>query len=243
MKYCYKLLLLTLLALSSRPAAAQATRDAIEAQRLYRQTNAALAASALRLSLSQQADGFLGAGSFQAGTLRTFDGQRRPVPGLRYHTGQRVVEAQDSLYADSTHYWPVGSLRGFDVGKEGAVPRRFRPHLVREGPISGPHREYIEVLTTLDNGPLVLGWLYTQAPVDPTTSRRALIQILVAGPGGAASSESLRPLELTQSAVLRLFGSRNAEVRRFAVTGSLRYDRPTDVARMVDYFNQVAVVK
>ena len=244
MKHYYRLMLLPLLAFFSQSAAAQGPREAAEAQRLYRQTNAALAASTLRLSLNQQPDGFLGVSTFRAGTLRTFDGQRRPVPGLRYHIGLRVLEAQDSLYADSTHFWPVGSLRGFDLGQEGTVARRFRPHLVREGPISGAHREYVEVLTTLENGPLLLAWLYTQAPTDAANARRPeLLQVLVAGPGGATSTSGLRPLDLNQAAVLRLFGSRSAEVRRFATTGSLHFDQPSDVALMVNYFNQVAVVK
>lgn len=243
MKHCSALLLVFFLVLYGWPAAAQSAREAGEAQRLYREANAPLAAAALRLGLGQLPVGFLDAGTFRAGALRTFDGQRRPVPGLRYHAGLRVVEAQDSLYADSTHFWPVGSLRGFDLGAEGAVARRFRPHLVREGPISGPHREYVEVLTTLDNGPLLLAWYYTLTPANGGLTPRTLLQILVAGPGLASSPTGLRPLELTPPTVLRLFGSRSAEVRAFATSEHLHLDQPADVARMVDYFNRVAVVR
>jgi hypothetical protein len=61
----------------------------------------------------------VGDGSFQPGALRTFDNRRRPVPGLRYHAALRLLEAQDSLNPDTTHLWPVGSLRGFDLGEPG----------------------------------------------------------------------------------------------------------------------------
>jgi hypothetical protein len=227
-------------------AAAQSSRDQAEAQALYRQANAAPAGPGLRKALSQQSMGFWGDGTFQFGALRTFDNRRRPVPGLRYHAALRLLEAQDSLNPDTTHLWPLGSLRGFDVGEPGnpdAPIRRFRPHLVKEGKGStATRREFVEVLTTVDAGPLLLAWLYTPGPEAEATGKRALTQVLVAGPG-VGFDEPLRPIELNQADVLRLFGKRSDEVRSFAAGQHLRYDQPTEVARMVDYFNRVAVAK
>ena len=230
---------ITILCTSVVRAQVPTARDVTDAQRLYYQANAGATAQPLRAALSESAHGFLGDGTFQAGALRTFDGRRRPLPGLRYHVGQHVLEAQDSLDTKLTHLWPVGSLRGFDIGEEETAPRRFRPRLVRDGGVGGTRREFIEVLTTLDGGPLVLGWVYSPVPAE---AAGAPLQTLVAGPG-YAGSEALRPLELTQAAVSRLFGKRADQVRTFATSENLHYDQPADVARLVDYFNRVAVVK
>ena len=236
----FSFLFSTLFCASLAHAQAPAAKDIADAQRLYYQANAGTSAQPLRTAL-EGTKGFLGDGTFQAGALRTFDGRRRPIPGLRYHVGQHVLEAQDSLNTKLTHLWPVGSLRGFDIGEEEATPRRYRPRLVRDGGVSGTRREYVEVLTTLDGGPLVLGWVYSPAPAE-AIGAYAPLQTLVAGPG-YAGSEALRPLELTQAAVSRLFGKRADQVRTFATSENLHYDQPADVARLVDYFNRVAVAK
>lgn len=230
--------------LDSLTVRAQAARQAVAARHSYQSANTPPASLELRAAVARQTGDLFGDGRFQPGALRTFDGRRRPVPGLYYHVERQVVEAQDSVTPDLTHLWPVGSLRGFDLGdgETGAAPRRFRPRLVRECAVGCVRREFVEVLTTLDSGPLLLGWLLLPLPADEEGPAR-LMQVLVAGAGPAASPEGLRPLELTQAAVLRLFGARAEEVRSFAAGRRLHYTHPADVARMVDYFNRVALVK
>ena len=233
-----------LLGAGAQPVAAQATHDLAEARVAYQQANAPAAVRAYRSSVNPQAAGFLGDGTFQPGALRTFDGRSRPVPGLRYHLKQRLLEAQDSIDLDSTHLWPVGSLRGFDLGDPGdpASPlRRFRTRLVKEGS-GGTRREFVEVLTTIDAGPLLLAWLYAPAPGTTPNDKRPLMPTLLAGPG-TVGPEPLRLLEPSQSSVLRLFGARADAVRTFALSQHLDYTRPADVARMMDFYNRVAVIE
>lgn len=243
MKFFYSLLLL-LLAARSHLAEAQAAREQAEARTLYHQANTAPVTATLRAALARQQSGFFGNGTFQPGALRTYDGRYRPVPGLRFHAGLRVLEAQDSIALDSTHLWPLGSLRGFDLGEAGdtgtAAPRRFRPRLVKEGP-AGTRRDFVEVLTLVDAGPLLLAWLYTSG-VDATLGRLSLAPLLLVGPGNTPT-EPLRPLELTPATLLHLFGARAEEIRSFASSQHLRTDQPAEVARMIDYYNRVAVVK
>ena len=241
MKLSFLLLLLSLGA-GSRPVLAQASHDMAEARTLYAQANRAPNETTLRASLKAQASGFFGDGSMQPGALRTFDGRYRPVPGLRYHAGLRLLEAQDSINTDSTHLWPVGSLRGFDLGEpgEGKPPRRFRPRLVKEGS-AGQRREFVEVLTMVDAGPLLLAWLYTSG-ADAVAGRLSMAPLLLEGAGNDPS-EPLRPLDLSRSSVQHLFGNRAEAVNAYALTKQLTYDSPTDVARMMDYFNRLAVVK
>ena len=237
-------LFVIVLLFAGRPVAAQMARDQAEARMLYRQANSASVSPGLRSALTRHASGFFGDGKFQLGALRTYDGRYRPVPGLRFHAGLRLLEAQDSIDTDSTHLWPVGSLRGFDLGDaEGTgatAPRRFRPRLVKEG-VAGTHREFVEVLTTVDAGPLLLAWLYASG-ANATAGRLSLMPLLLVGPG-TDPNEPLRPLDLSESAVLRLFGARANEIRTFAGTQHLRFDQPAEVARMIDQYNRVAVVK
>ena len=241
MKFTFLLLLLGLGA-AIQPALAQASHDVAEARTLYAQANRPPQETSLRTALKSQTSGFFGDGSMQPGALRTFDGRYRPVPGLRYHAGLRLLEAQDSINLDSTHLWPVGSLRGFDLGEPGDAtpPRRFRPRLVKEGS-AGQRREFVEVLTAVDAGPLLLAWLYTSG-ADAVAGRLSMAPLLLVGAGNDPS-EPLRPLELSQSNVLKLFGKRDEAVKAHAMTKQLLYDKPTDVARMIDYFNKLAVVK
>ena len=236
------LLLLLGLGAGIRPVQAQASHDMAEARTLYAQANRAPQEATLRASLKAQGSGFFGDGSMQPGALRTFDGRYRPVPGLRYHAGLRLLEAQDSIDTDSTHLWPVGSLRGFDLGEPGAAmpPRRFRPRLVKEGS-AGQRREFVEVLTAVDAGPLLLAWLYTSG-ADAVAGRLSMAPLLLVGAGNDPS-EPLRPLEPSRAAVQRLFGNRAEAVNAYALTKQLLYDKPIDVARMMDYFNRLAVVK
>lgn len=243
MKYSYSSIALFALVCAG-PAQAQGPREQAEAQVAYNQINSPSTVRALRASLTQQATGFLGDGTFQFGALRTYDGRYRPVPGLRYHPGLHLLEAQDSLNTDSTHLWPVNSLRGFDLGEAGDKERplrRFRPRLVKEGS-AGTRREFVEVLTAIDAGPLLLAWLYTVGPATPS-GRRPVVPTLVAGPGTPTSAEPLRLLEPAQAAILHLFGARANDVRAFVTLQHLDYTRPGDIARMMDYYNRVAVVK
>ncbi|HEX8506079.1 MAG TPA: hypothetical protein VF630_11990 [Hymenobacter sp.] len=242
MKRLYFLSVLILLG-SQLPAHAQSGRELTEARALYQQTNSTAAAKLLRASLSQQANGFLGQGLFQFGALRTYDGHYRRVPGLRYHAGLRLLEVQDSINTDSTHLWPAGSLRGFDIGEAGDpdLPlRRFRTRLVKVGS-EGTRREFVEVLTAIDAGPLLLAWLYSTGP-ETAPGRRPVVATLLAG-SGTNGAEPLRLLEATQATVLRLFGGRANAVRTFAAAEHLDYTRPADIARMMDYYNRVAVIK
>lgn len=227
------------------PALAQASRDQAEARALYQQANAEAARATAHAAMSRQATGFFGDDTFRPGALRTFDGRYRPVPGLRYHAGMHLLEAQDSIDTETTHLWPVGSLRGFDLGEAsqpGAVAlHRFRPRTVKEGS-AGTRRDFVEVLTAVDAGPMLLAWLYTAGPEAPTPLHRAFEGVLVAGPG-TAGAEPLRPLEASQTAVLRLFGGRAENVRTFATTQHLDYTRPADIAHMMDFYNRTALVK
>lgn len=244
MKYrpCLVTFLLLLLG-SGQRAAAQSAREQSEALVLYRQANTAATGLERRAALRQELAATAGNGKFQFGTLRTFDGHAIVVPGLRYHAGLRLLEVQDSVSLDSTHLWPAGSLRGFDLGEAGDKTeplRRFRSRLVKDG--GSPRPEFVEVLTAIDAGPLLLAWLYAPSPIPTANGRRPLAGTLVAGPG-TSGSEPLRPLEPTQASVLHLFGSRTKDVRSFAEEQHLDYTRPGDIARMMDHYNRVAVVR
>lgn len=241
MKLAFLLFLLSL-GTTVRPALAQASHDVVEARTLYAQANRPPNETILRAGLRAQTSGFFGDGSMQPGALRTFDGRYRPVPGLRYHAGIRLLEARDSINTDSTHLWPMGSLRGFDLGEPGDAmpPRRFRPRLTKEGS-AGQRHEFVEVLTMVDAGPLLLAWLYTSG-ADAVAGRLSRAPLLLVGTGNDPT-EPLRPLELNRSSVQRLFGNRAEAINAYAMTKQLLYDKPTDVARMIDYFNRLAVVK
>lgn len=184
--------------------------------------------------------------AFQPGTLRLLNGHRLQVLGLRYHANEQLVEIQDSLQPDSTHFLSLSSLRGFDMGADDllpapaavlngpvgpAGPRRFRARQVQGGRWSS-RSETLEILTCTEAGALVLAVLPT-----PTTPRQAFVG------SGSSRTEPMRPLELTRDAVLNLCGNRAAQVRAFAMTYDLHFEQAADVARMFDYFNRLAVVQ
>ncbi|MFD1873648.1 hypothetical protein [Hymenobacter bucti] len=110
--------------------------------------------------------------------------------------------------------------------------RRFRTRLVRTGRWS-TSREAVESLTCTDAGPLVLARL----PATATTPAQVL-----AGPG-YDQIVPLRPLELTQVAVLRLCGERARQVQAYAMLYNLHFEQTDDVARLLDYYNRIAVVQ
>lgn len=239
-----KLLLTLLAATGCYTATAQAGHSAADPGRaLYREANTPASRLRLRDATASHYNEYLNKGTYETGYLRPLDGRRVLVIGQRYHVGQRVLQVQDSLQMDSTAYWPLVALRGFDLGTEddappaagGAAVRRYRVRLVQEGK-QGIRREAVEILTSIDSGPLLLAWL----PVVPEPS--GLAQVLVAGPG-TTPTEPLRPLELSQATVLRLCNSRADEVRSFATARHLRYEQPADVAKLLDYYNRIAVAK
>jgi hypothetical protein len=110
--------------------------------------------------------------------------------------------------------------------------RRFRTRLVRTGRW-GTRREAVESLTCTDTGPLVLALL----PATAATPAQ-----LLAGPGYDQKA-LLRPLELSQAAVLRLCGERAPQVRAYAMLYNLHFEQADDVARLLDYYNRIAVVQ
>ena len=234
-----KISLLALAALSAALAAhAQPSRPDAAGRALYHEANAPAAARLTRAALAQQPGGFLANGDYGVGYLHLLTGRRVLVPGLRYHVGQRVVQVQDSLQADSTRYWPLAALRGFDLGTEDepATRRRYCPRLVRESH-GADRREAVQVLTATDAGPLLLAWLPQVVPGAGAPS-----QVLVAGPGNDPA-QPLRPLDPTETSVLRLCGPRADQVQAFVRTKNLNYNLPTDIAKMLDYYNRLAVAK
>ena len=109
--------------------------------------------------------------------------------------------------------------------------RTYRTRLVRTGHWAS-RREAVEILTCTYAGPLVLALL-------PATTA-APSQVL-AGPGYDPETP-LRPLELTQAAVLRLCGDRAPQVRAYAMLYNLHFQQADEVARLLDYYNRIAVV-
>ena len=108
--------------------------------------------------------------------------------------------------------------------------RTFRTRLVRTSRWAS-HAESVEILTCTYAGPLVLAQLPATTPAQ-----------IVAGPGNDPATP-LRPLELTQNAVLRLCGDRAPQVRAYAMLYDLHFQQADEVARLLDYYNRIAVVK
>lgn len=108
--------------------------------------------------------------------------------------------------------------------------RTYRTRLVRTGRWAS-RAESVEILTCTYAGPLVLA----QLPATATTPGQ-----LLAGPGYDPSTP-LRPLDLTQEAVLRLCGDRAPQVRAYAMLYNLHFQQADEVARLLDYYNRIAV--
>jgi hypothetical protein len=108
--------------------------------------------------------------------------------------------------------------------------RTFRTRLVRTSRWSS-RSESVEILTCTYAGPLVLA----QLPATATTPSQ-----LVVGPGYDRTAP-LRPLELTREAVLRLCGDRAPQVRAYAMLYDLHFEQANEVARLLDYYNRIAV--
>lgn len=181
----------------------------------------------------------------EVGSLRQVSSQLQEPSGM-LATAQRLVEEQllaqaDSAVAMTIQEFRVANPETADLPAELAIAlrrpaaplgrRRFSTRLVRTGRWS-TRREAVESLTCTDAGPLVLARL----PATATTPAQ-----LLAGPG-YDKSVALRPLELTQEAVLHLCGARTAQVRAYAMLYNLRFEQVDDVARLLDYYNRLAVV-
>jgi hypothetical protein len=110
--------------------------------------------------------------------------------------------------------------------------RVYRTRLVRAGRWSSKP-EAVEILTCTYAGPMVLALL----PATPTTPSQVL-----AGPGYDPATP-LRPLALTQEAVLRLCGDRAPQVRAYAMRYNLHFGQADEVARLFDYYNRIATIK
>ncbi|RYY11511.1 MAG: hypothetical protein EOO36_18900 [Cytophagaceae bacterium] len=108
--------------------------------------------------------------------------------------------------------------------------RSYRTRLVRTGHWAS-RREAVEILTCTYAGPLVLALL----PATAATPAQVL-----AGPGYDPTAP-LRPLELTQAAVLHLCGDRAPQVQAYAMLYNLHFQQAPDVARLLDYYNRIAV--
>ncbi|HET9504398.1 MAG TPA: hypothetical protein VFO93_12725 [Hymenobacter sp.] len=110
--------------------------------------------------------------------------------------------------------------------------RVYRTRLLRTGYFT-TRREAVEILTCTYAGPLVLAQL-------PATA--AAPAQLLAGPG-YDPAVALRPLPLTQEAVLRLCGDRAPQVLAYARYYDLHFQQAEEVARMFDYYNRIATIK
>ena len=203
---------------------------------LLHQANTPAARQLIKAALTQEPTAFLNEGRFEAGYLYLLSGRRVLVPGLRYHVGQRIIEVQDSLNTDSTSYWPLAALRGFDLGTNDDVAalRRYRPRLVHDSH-QADRREAVQVLTATDAGPLLLGYLPVLLPGTATPG-----YVLLAGPG-RDTTQPLRSLDSRDTDVLHLLGERAGKVQAFARTNNLHFCSPPEIARMFDYYNKLAV--
>ena len=235
-------LLFAALALLAGPACAQAQtgRELTElGMDLYQRANAPDALARMRKDLVNAPEAYLVALD-QPGTLVLPDRRRARVPAMKYNVALHLLEARDST---GSHVWPPGSLDGFYLGR-GAEARHFRTYPVRNG---STKTDFVEVLTVDDDSPLVLAvqhvYLHEDAVLDPilrTETRKArteIGQVVLAG-AGALPREPLRPLQLNERAVLRLFGAQAAAVQAFVAKEHLSYTDLTQVLRMVEYFNQ-----
>lgn len=184
---------------------------------------------------------------FELGSMRLVGDYQLAAQNQQDQPSQDSLEAQLLAQADGTEAAATSEIRALypetanlpaalavtlsrpiaPLGK-----RRFRTRLVRTGRWS-TRREPVESLTCTDTGPLVLALLSATA----TTPAQVL-----AGPG-YDQTVPLRPLDLTQAAVLRLCGERATQVRAYAMLYNLHFEQADDVARLLDYYNRIAVVK
>ncbi|MCC2548882.1 hypothetical protein LJY25_20705 [Hymenobacter sp. BT175] len=239
-----KAFLVTLLSLGTFHAWAQAgERDMDDVvARLYRDANNPDRLRDLANEAASSPQAYL-VPVWQPGTLLTISRNTRPAPGLRYNVARQLLELKDSV--GGLRVFPVGSLRGFTIG-ESSNARTFRTRLTR-GTGSSSGRAFVEIFTEQPDGPLVLALAhrFVDKPaemhpilrVETQKARREIGQLLLAGPGQDAQG-ALRPLELNERSVLKLFGPASAQLREYAAKNSLRYEELADVMKLVNEYNR-----
>jgi hypothetical protein len=224
---------------------AQTQRDLTEfSMDLYQQANSPDALARLNKALIEAPEAYL-VSVWQPGLLILPDHHQVKVPGMRYNVAVRMLEVQDST---GHHVWPVGSLRGFDLGR-GAAARHFRTLLVRNG---STRRDFVEVLTTRDDSPIILAvqntYVHQAAEIDPVLrtvtrkERNEIGQTVVAG-SASTPNEPLRPLALNQRAVGRLFGKYEPQIVAYAAEQSLTFTDLGQVLKMVEYYNRMILAQ
>lgn len=243
MTYCLKpcaAVLVALLLAPLAPARAQAARDLTEIGiDLYQQANSPGALARMRRDLVNAPEAYLEAAE-QRGAVVLLSKKRVRVPAMRYNVALQLLEVRDST---GSHVWPPGSLDSFYLGRD-SNERHFRSYRVRNG---STKLSFVEVLTVDDDCPLVLAvqhtYLHEDAVLDPvlrTETRKARTEIgqTVLTGSGLTPKEPLKPLSLNERSVLRLFGTRSAQVQAFATKENLSYTDLAQVLRMVEYYNQ-----
>lgn len=174
------------------------------------------------------------------GSVRSLHGAQATLASTRLPVGQHLFEASESVQPDSAAA-PEFDSETADIPAALAITlrrptaplgrRTYRTRLVRTGRWA-THREAVEILTCTYAGPLVLALL----PATAATPAQVL-----AGPGYDLATP-LRPLELTQAAVLHLCGDRAPQVQAYAMLYNLHFQQAEEVARLLDYYNRIAVV-
>ncbi len=179
----------------------------------------------------------------KVGTKRLATGSQLAIAAAQLHSLNALVEtATPELPTAITTTAPAeatepnaeaAALASTFRRPEAPMGRRvYRTRRLRTG-YFGTRREAVEILTCTYAGPLVLALL-------PATA--AAPAQLLAGPG-YDPAVALRPLPLTQEAVLRLCGDRAPQVLAYARYYDLHFQQAEEVARMLDYYNRIATIK
>ena len=215
------------------------------ASTVYQRANTPEAIARMRKDLVAAPEAYV-VGMDMPGTLVMPDLRRYRVRALKYNVALRLLEATDST---GSHVWPPGSLDGFYLG-QAREARHFRTYAVKLG---STQPDFVEVLTTQPNPPLVLAlahrYLHEDAEIDPILrtekrpARTVIGQNIMAGPGIPTSKEPLRELILNQKNVLRLFGAEAPAVAAYATRQKLAYTDLGQVLQMFDFYNQLASKK
>jgi len=177
----------------------------------------------------------------KARTKRLATGGQLAVAAAQLHDRSALVETEApgpptaaDAPAEATELNAEAAARASTFRRpEAPMGRRvYRTRLLRTG-YFGTRREAVEILTCTYAGPLVLALL-------PATA--AAPAQLLAGPG-YDPAVALRPLPLTQEAVLRLCGDRAPQVLAYARYYDLHFQQAEEVARLFDYYNRIATIK
>jgi hypothetical protein len=171
----------------------------------------------------------------KTGAKRLAAGSQFTIAAAQLHDLSALAEtpAEAATLAETPELTAEAAERASTFRRpEAPMGRRvYRTRLVRAGRW-GSKPEAVEILTCTYAGPLVLAHL----PATPTTPSQ-----VVAGPGYDPATP-LRPLPLTQKAVLRLCGDRAPQVRAYAMRYDLHFEQADEVARLFDYYNRIATI-